>query len=88
MNYERYDVLCIDNINYVVVDVINYDNNKYAYLITEKIQEPEKYLIMHEIIKNNEYYFEEVKDKELYNKIINQVAIKNKDLLIELFNNN
>ncbi len=88
MNYERYDVLRIDNNNYVVVDVIDYENNKYVYLITEELKEPEEYIIMKEIINNNELYFDEVKDKKLFNKIINQIAIKNKDLLIQLFNNN
>lgn len=88
MNYERYDVLCIDDINYVVVDVINYENNKYVYLIKEELNDPEEYFIMKETTKNNELYFDEVKDKELYNKIINQVAIQNKDLLIKLFNSN
>jgi len=71
MKIKVYDVLTIDNINYVVAFILKYKEKTYYYLTNEGVKHDLKFIF----IENNEFY--EVQDSNLILELFGQLAKEN-----------
>ena len=70
-----------DNTEFVILDIVNFNNEKYLYCVgIDKGENPtSEFKYFKGIEENNEYYVEEILDKNELNGIINM--FKNKHLI-------
>ena len=86
MEFKKYDILKFKNGEYLVLDIIDYNNNKYLYLINNN-----EYLndtSITKVIDNNgviEYI--EIENNDEFNIILNKLFINAKKGILKLFEN-
>ena len=78
MKYERGDILTLsNNVNYVVVTTVKFEEKDYVYLINQNNYDDVMFC---------EYYqtsFERVNDKELVDKLLEEILPDMKDIIEE-----
>ena len=80
MDFEKFDVVEVNGRNFIVLNIINYNNNAYLYLINED-DNNDDCTIVRLNKNNNTYIFEKVNEEEL--KIVMEkllVEYKNIDI--------
>lgn len=65
MKLEEQDIVRFDNNKeYIIIKIINYQNNKYYYFASLKDDVVPKYVIMKEAKEKGKFTFEKLEDKE------------------------
>lgn len=86
MNFEKFDIMEFeDNKRYVVIDIVDFNNNKYLYLANEN--ESSDYRIVKEVLINGETMYNQIYDEEFLN-VAKIISDTNKDLVNEIINEN
>lgn len=64
MNFEKDQILTLDNnLEYLIVDIMHYDNNEYLYLVR---MDKDEFNIVKVIRNNNEVGLGKLTDEEYY----------------------
>lgn len=85
MKYERFDEIEINDNNYIVLNIITYNDNIYLYLINK--DEFKKDVSLVKVVDN--VSFEElvpIEDDEEFETILNMLLLENRDTITDIFN--
>ena len=86
MEFKKYDILKFKNGEYLVLDIIDYNNNKYLYLINNN-----EYLndtsITKVIDNSGVIEYKEIENNDEFNIILNKLFINAKKGILKLFEN-
>lgn len=80
--FEKFDVVEVNNKNFIVLNIINNNNNLYLYLINED-ENNDEYSIVKVINQNDKIFFDGVSDEE-YQIITNKLILDNKEEMKEI----
>lgn len=80
--FEKFDVVEVNNKNFIVLNIINHNNNLYLYLINED-ENNDEYSIVKVINQNDKIFFDGVSDEE-YQIITNKLILDNKEEMKEI----
>lgn len=80
--FEKFDVVEVNNKNFIVLNIINHNNNLYLYLINED-ENNDEYSIVKVINQNDKIFFDGVSDEE-YQIIANKLVLDNKEEMKEI----
>lgn len=80
--FEKFDVVEVNNKNFIVLNIINHNNNLYLYLINED-ENNDEYSIVKVINQNDKIFFDGVSDEE-YQIITNKLVLDNKEEMKEI----
>lgn len=80
--FEKFDVVEVNNKNFIVLNIINNNNNLYLYLINED-ENNDEYSIVKVINQNDKIFFDGVSDEE-YQIITNKLVLDNKEEMKEI----
>lgn len=78
MDFEKFDVVEVNGRNFIVLNIINYNNNTYLYLINED-DNNDDCTIVRLNKNNNTYIFEKVNEEEL-KIVMEKLLIEYKDI--------
>ncbi|MBQ4263376.1 MAG: hypothetical protein IJB83_03920 [Bacilli bacterium] len=80
--FEKFDVVEVNNKNFIVLNIIDHNNNLYLYLINED-ENNDEYSIVKVINQNDKIFFDGVSDEE-YQIITNKLVLENKEEMKEI----
>lgn len=80
--FEKFDVVEVNNKNFIVLNIINHNNNLYLYLINED-ENNDEYSIVKVINQNDKIFFDGVSNEE-YQIITNKLILDNKEEMKEI----
>lgn len=80
MDFEKFDVVEVNGRNFIVLNIINYNNNTYLYLINED-DNNDDCTIVRLNKNNNTYIFEKVNEEEL-KIVMEKLLVEYKDIAI------
>ena len=86
MNFERFDVVNVNENNFIVLNKITYDDKTYLYLINEDEENDECAVVKVDKQDNDTYIFSEVTNEEL-DIVLGKIIIENKEEIKEIYNN-
>lgn len=74
MNIE--DVITFDEKEFVILDIVLYNNEKYLYCVEiDENEEPtEEYAYFKSIEENGEFFVEEIEDENILKEVVSMVA--------------
>lgn len=78
MDFEKFDVVEVNGRNFIVLNIINYNNNTYLYLINED-DNNDDCTIVRLNKNNNTYIFEKVNEEEL-KIVMEKLLVEYKDI--------
>lgn len=84
MSFEKFDIMEFeDSKRYIVIDIVDFNNNKYLYLANEN--DSTDYIIVKEVTINSETMYDQIYDEEFLS-VAKIISDKNKDLLNGILN--
>lgn len=85
MSFERFDVVNVNENNFIVLNKITYDDKTYLYLINEDEENDDSAVVKVDKKDNDTYIFSEVTNEEL-DIVLGKLIIENKEKIKEIYN--
>lgn len=76
---KEYDVVLIDDNEFIEIDRVNIDNNVYVYL--SQLDNSENFIIQKYVVIDGEEYFEGLESDNEFDKVLTYFLKKHKDVL-------
>ena len=84
MDFNKFDVIQIGEFEYLVLNVIKFNNNTYLYLINNA-EELDDVSVVKVIENNGVAELMPIDNDDEYNYVLNKLILENKDEIKELF---